>query len=148
MEKQIIKKSIEINAPKEKVWDVLLNDQFIRIWYSAFGDGVKAETDWNLGSKAVFTDNSKSGMVGKIIAKKPGEILSVEYQGVVVDGVEDYDSDDAMNVKGGLETYELTEKDGVTKLAISCDMSEEYFEMMSEAWENALQKIKELAETT
>lgn len=100
MEKQTIKKSIEINAQKEKVWDVLLNDKYIRTWYSAFGDGVKAETDWNLGSKAVFTDSSKSGMAGKIIAKKPGEILSVEYQGVVVDGVEDYDSDDAMNVKG------------------------------------------------
>jgi len=42
---QPIKKSIEINAPKEKVWDVLLSDSYTGIWYLAFGEGVHAETD-------------------------------------------------------------------------------------------------------
>jgi len=39
MKKEIIKKSIEVNSPKEKVWSVLLVDKFTRIWYSEFSEG-------------------------------------------------------------------------------------------------------------
>jgi len=95
----------------------------------------------------LFKDNSESGLVGKVIANKPYEVISVEYQGIIVAGIEDYKSEGAKNVKGGLETYRLTEKDGVTHVSIECDMSEEYFESMSAAWERALNKIKKLSET-
>lgn len=147
MEKQTIKKSIEINTSKEKVWDVLLNDKFTKIWYAEFSEGSHAETDWKVGSKAIFTDNSKEGLVGKVIVNKPNEVISVEYQGTVIDGKEDYESDVSKNVKGGLETYRLSEKDGVTYLSIECDMAPELFESMSLLWEKALQKVKELSET-
>lgn len=145
-EKQTIKKSIEINAPKEKVWNVLLNDKFTRIWYAEFSEGSHAETDWEIGSKAIFKDNSKSGIIGKIIENKANEVLSIEYEGILTDGKEDYESEDAAAVKGWLETYHLSEKNGVILLSIECDMPEKYFDTMSEAWQNALQKIKELSE--
>jgi len=146
MEKQTIKKSIDINAPKEKVWDVMLSDKFTRIWYGEFCEGSHAETDWKVGSKALFKDNSESGLVGKVILNKPYEVISVEYKGIVIAGIEDYKSESAKNVKGGLEKYRLTEKNGVTHLSIECDMSKEYFESMSAAWVRALQKIKEISE--
>ncbi len=147
MEKQTIKKSIEINAPKEKVWEVLLNDKFNRIWYAEFSEGSHAETDWKVGSKAVFTDNTEFGLVGKVIVNKAYEVISIEYQGVVIAGKEDYESDIASSVKGGRETYMLSEKENVTHLSIECDMSEELFESMSLLWDRALQKVKELSET-
>lgn len=146
MESQRIKKSIEINAPKEKVWDVLLQDKFTRVWYAEFSEGSHAETDWKVGSKVVFTDSSESGLVGKVMVNKPHEIISVEYQGLVMAGKEDYESDDAKAVKGGRETYQLSEKDGVTRVSIEADMSAEYFESMSVAWDKALLKIKTLSE--
>jgi len=146
MKKQTIKKSIDIKAPKEKVWDVMLNYKFTRIWYAEFSEGSHAETDWKLGSKAMFKDSSESGLVGKVIANKPYEVISVEYEGIVIAGIEDYKSESANNVKGGFETYRLKEKDDVTYLSIECDMSEEYFESMSSAWEKALKKVKELSE--
>ncbi len=72
----------------------------------------------------------------------PHELLSIEYQGIVANGVEDYESDVAKQVKGTFETYRPTENFGITTLDISCDMGEEYFVMMNEAWDKALLKIK------
>lgn len=146
MKTETIKKTIDISAPREKVWDVLLQDKFTRIWYAEFSEGTYAETDWQVGSKAVFKDHTESGMVGKVITNQPNELLSVEYQGLVADGKEDYQSAEAQQVKGGRETYRLAEKNGVTQLSIEGDMSEAYFETMSLAWNKALQKIKELSE--
>ncbi len=148
MEMQIIKKTIEIKASKEKVWDVLLQDQFNRIWYAEFSEGTYAETDWQVGSKAVFIDQSGSGLLSKVVINQPHEVLSLEHQGMISNGTEDYESVDAQAMKGTHETYRLTEKDGVTQLAIELDMGAEYYDFMAAAWEKALQKIKELAENT
>ena len=60
--------------------------------------------------------------------------------------MEDFESDDAKGIKGSLETYKLSEMNGVTHLVIESDMGEDYFEKMSLAWNKALIKIKELAE--
>src|SRR5688572_18979517 len=103
-----IKKSIEVNAPKERVWDVLLKDEFTRIWYAAFSEGSHADTDWKVGSKAIFTDHSKNGLIAKITANKTHELISMEYQGVVFEGKEDYDSSVAKTYKGGIESYRLS----------------------------------------
>ena len=145
MKTKTIKKSLEISAPKENVWDVLINDKFTRAWYAVFSQGTHAETDWKVGSKATFTDDSHSGLIGKIIENKPNEILSIEYEGMVVDGLEDYDSEIARSIKGGREIYQLSGNNSSTHLSISCDMSEDYFESMSLAWDKALLKISELA---
>ena len=146
MKKMTIRKTIEVNAPKEVVWEVLTEDKFTRTWYREFSEGTHADTDWTTGSKAIFTDNSNSGLIGKVIANNPYEHLSLEYQGVITDGVEDYTSRDALFVKGGLETYRLSEKMGTTTLSIECDMGEDLFQPMSQAWDKALQEIKRLSE--
>lgn len=147
MKTQTINKSIEINASKEKVWDVLIQDNYTRQWYSAFGgNGLPADTDWKVGSKAVFKDNSGNGMVSKIVKNKPGEILSMEYAGIVENGQEIYDSAHAKEWMGGRETYRLSDKNGVTRLDIEQDMAAEYYDDMNQSWDTALQKIKQLAE--
>ena len=43
--------TIDINAPREKVWDVLWQDDSYRKWTSVFSEGSHAETDWKKGSK-------------------------------------------------------------------------------------------------
>ncbi len=141
-----IEKEILLNAPKEKVWDVLQNDKYTRIWHGEFSEGAHAETDWKVGSRAKFTDKTGDGLLGKIVANTPYKILSIEYEGMIMNGVESFDSKEVMDIKGGRETYVLSEKNKSTSLSVSCDMAIEYFEMMSEAWDRALQKIKELSE--
>ncbi len=140
-----IQKLITIKSTKSAVWDVLLKDEYTRIWYAEFCEGTHAITDWKVGSKAIFLDNSKRGIVGKVIAHEYGELLTLRYDGVVSNGVEDYESNGAQAVKGSIEKYDLTGKDGSIVLNIECDMADQYFEMMSLAWDKALEKIKILS---
>ena len=146
MKKLTIKKDVAVNAPKERVWEVLLEPQFTNIWYDSFSPGSHADTDWQLGSKAIFTDNSGCGIFGTIVERKPYESVSIEYSGFIYNGVEDYESPQAQQMKGSRETYRLLEEGGQTRLFIECDMGEDYFESMGAAWEKALQKLKEMAE--
>ena len=118
METIAIKKSISINAKAERVWEVLLQDKYTRIWYEEFSKGSYAETDWQQGSKAVFKDSTQNGIVGKIAVNKPYQQLSIEYTGVIKDGVENYTSDEAQKVKtyfsGSLAQMHSTSRVGVT----------------------------------
>ena len=45
-----------------------------------------------------------------------------------------------------MKFYRLSGENGKTLLSIESDMMEEYFDMMSEAWDRALEKIKAMAE--
>ena len=142
-----IYQSISIAASKEKVWNVLTEDSCLRIWYAEFSEGCHAVTDWKIGSKVLFIDNNGDGLIGKVIANTPCEILSVKYEGMMEKGKEEFDSPIAQSVKGGLETYTLSEEQGKTLLHIAGDMSADYYDFMFAAWTRALQKIKELSES-
>jgi len=142
-----IEKSILIEAHKEKVWNVLLEDELNREWFSEFSAGSHAETDWIEGHKVVFSDDSKRGIIGKIEAKQPYEYLSIAYDGLYDNGEEDFDSEEAQKVKGTFERYYLSEENGHTRLKIESDMPEEHFEYMSKAWDKALEKIESLSLT-
>jgi hypothetical protein len=146
MKTQTIKKSISINAGKEQVWDVLLLEKFNRQWYAAFGEGVYVQTDWKVGSKAIFTDANGDGLIARVAENHKPEKLSVEYTGVLTKGKEDYDSPVAKQVVGGHEKYQLKSGNNGTELFIECDMDEDLFDQMSKTWEVALQKIKALSE--
>lgn len=141
-----IKNTLLINAPTKKVWDVLTKDHYTRQWYTAFKEGSHAVTDWQKGSKAQFLDANGNGMAALITRSEPGQMLSIEYTGLVIKGKEDLDSDIAKKYKGGREIYRLLEVDGKTQLDTEADMDEGMYEMMAESWKKACDKIIELAE--
>lgn len=148
METTLIKKSIQINAPQQKVWHVLLTDEPMRNWMAEFNPGSQAIIDsWTEGNTVIFTDDSrKSGMIGKLTTCREPEQLTIEYTGMYEDGKEDYESQVAKDWAGLVESYTLTERNGGTYLAIESDMSNEYYEHMASAWDRALEKIKTMAE--
>jgi hypothetical protein len=135
-----------INAPREKVWNILWDDATYRQWTSAFSEGSRAETDWKKGSKVLFLDGSGQGMAATIADNKPNEFMSIKHLGVVKDGVEDYDSPEVKAWAGAMENYTLKTQDGKTELTIDMDITEEYKEMFAQMWPKALAKVKELAE--
>ena len=146
MESTLIKKSIEINAPKEEVWKTLIEKERNKKWFAAFSEGTEAHTDWQVGSKAIFADGSGSGILGVVTENKPNELLAIEYTGMVRGGNEDFESEEAKAVKGSKEIYWLKEANGITQLDIESDMGAEYFDMMSASWDQALVIIKDLSE--
>lgn len=140
-----IEKTKEINAPKEKVWNVLLEDAYNRIWMAEFMEGSHAKTDWIVGHKVRFLDKNDNGIVGRILTKQPYEAIEMEYDGEVKDGEDDFDSEMGKAMKGARENYYLSESNGVTTLKVEVDMGEEWMDMMSVAWDKALEKIEELS---
>lgn len=142
---------IEINAPKEKVWDVLFGEKTYPMWTRAFSEGSMVETDWQKGSKALFLDGNNRGMVSRIAENVPNEFMSIEHLGMYDNGVEDYESEQVKMWAGAKENYTLKELEGKTDLYIYMEMDEseknkQMIEMFADMWPKALNLVKELSE--
>lgn len=138
--------SIAINAPKEQIWKVMLDDSTYREWSSAFQEGSYAVTDWKEGSKALFLTPEGNGMVSRIVGHRPNEFLSIKHLGTVKNGVEDTDSEKRKEWTNALENYTLREQDGKSTLTVEMDVTEEYRSYFEETWPKALGKLKEISE--
>jgi uncharacterized protein YndB with AHSA1/START domain len=104
--------SVNIDAPKEKVWEALWTKGKYETWTAVFSEGSTVETDWKEGSKILFTDGKGSGMVSKIAANKPNEYMSFKHLGEIKDGVEDTTSEKVKQWQGSHENYTLKEENG------------------------------------
>ncbi len=138
--------SIDINAPKEKVWAVLWDDATYTKWTSVFCEGSHAVTDWKQGSKVLFLDGKGSGMVSKIETKKPNEFMSFKHLGEVKNGVEDTTSEKVKQWAGATENYRLNETAGVTTLLVDMDIVDEFKDFFLKAFPEGLQQVKQLSE--
>ncbi len=144
---QRINFSISINAPKEKVWQVLWNDSSYRQWTSAFSEGSYVVTDnWKEGTKILFLSPGGSGMVSTVAANRANEYMSFKHLGEVKDGVEDTTSEKIKEWAGSTENYTLTETGGVTELSIDMDITDEFKDMFMDMWPKALKLVKDLSE--
>ena len=144
MEKINFSKSM--NAPKEKVWKTLWEDETYRKWTSVFSPTSYADTDWKEGSKVLFLDGQGSGMVSKIEANRPNEFMSFKHLGEVHNGVEDTESDKVKAWAGALENYTLKEVAGQTDLLVEIDISEEHKDMFIQMFPKALEQVKILSD--
>jgi hypothetical protein len=137
---------VSIDAPREKVWNVLWDDASYRAWTAVFSPTSYAQTDWNKGSKVLFVDATGSGMVSMIEDKVPNEFMSFKHLGEVKDGVEDVESEKVQQWAGGHENYTLKAENGKTLLTVDMDIAEEFAEMFNNIFPKALDKVKELSE--
>jgi len=136
-----LKFRININAPKEKVWDALWNEESYRKWTAVFSEGSYAESDWNEGSKIKFLNGNGEGMYAVIAKKDPYKQMTFKHLGEITNGVEK-----ESEWSGAMENYVLTEKDGVTELNADMDASEEYQQFFEDTFPKALEVIKQTAE--
>ena len=141
--------SVEIKAPREKVWNTMLDRKTYKIWTEAFGPGSDFKGDWNKGSKILFTapgEKGEMGMVSRIKENRKHEYISIEHIVFVNEGKEDTTSEEVKKWAGALENYTFKEKNGSTEVLIDVDSEDEYKEMFQGMWPKALQKLKELSE--
>lgn len=142
--------SIIINAPKEIVWNTMLEDKTYRLWTEVFSKGSHYVGNWQKGNKILFLgpdeNGNLGGMVSRIKENRLYEYISIEHIGLIMNGKEDLESEEVKKWAGAFENYTLQEKDGKTEVLIDLDMNEDHIEMFNNLWPKALQKLKELAE--
>lgn len=146
--KETLNAEVWINAPKERVWDALLEDESYRYWTSVFHPGSFAEGDWQQGSKVYFKTPEGHGLVSRVAVHQPASIISFEHLGVLHQGVEVKDHPEACKWIGFYETYRVFDDAGGTRLQIEQDLAPKELEWFSSVWQQALAKVKELAEKT
>ncbi len=143
--------SIFVIAPKEKVWDTMLDDASYREWTTAFNPGSYYKGDWSQGSKILFLGpnpdgSGEGGMVSRIQENRQYEFISIEHLGIIQNGVEDTTSEEVKKWTPAFENYTFTEKDGGTEVSVDMDVADEYKGMFEDMWPKALQILKELVE--
>lgn len=143
--------SIHINAPKEKVWNAMLEQDTYREWTSVFGEGGRFEGGWDEGSKMLFVGldpetGKDAGMVSRIKENRPHEFISIEHLGIMKNGIEDTASEEARKWTPAYENYTFVEKDNGTDLSVDVDVAEEFSEFFKDAWPKGLAKLKEISE--
>jgi hypothetical protein len=135
--------NITINAPREKVWQVLWNDATYRKWTSVFSEGSHAESDWKEGSKVHFLDGKGAGMYSVIETRIGNTQMTFKHLGEIKNGVESPVSSDWKDAR---ESYFLSDKDNGTELRVELDAAGEFKEYFEKVFPQALQKVKELSE--
>ncbi len=151
MEDLFVQKSIEMNAPIEKVWKVLTEPEFTtqwikKGWEAAGGESMTISSDWKPGSEVQWKNKDGAVLVkGNVTALNPYRLIRFTMFDVNSKG-EFAVSDDGI-------TYELAEHGDTTRLNVrQGDFSvmkeaKKYYEQTNKIWEGALAAIKALAET-
>jgi hypothetical protein len=133
--------SIKINASKEKVWNALWNETNYNEWTKAFIEGSHAVSDWNEGSHIRFLGPNNNGMFAVIDKKIPNQQMTFKHLGEIKNGIEE-----PKDWAGALESYFLSESNGVTDLKVEADASKEMEQMFQDMFPKALEIVKQIAE--
>ncbi|WP_312075776.1 SRPBCC domain-containing protein [Chryseobacterium sp.] len=137
-----------INAPKEKIWDILWNPATYGEWTKFFSPGSQMKTDWEVGGKTYFVNQEGEGMVSTIDSiEKPDQIVFKHLGMVDKEGNEDTQSKEVVEWNGAFEKYFLIGlEDGTVKLQAEVQIDSQWKEDMVNGFTQGLEVIKELSE--
>lgn len=136
--------SIEINAPKQKVWNTLWQDETFRDWASIIDPGTYMAGELTEGSEMQFISAENGYGVTSLVEKVvEGEYLLLKHQ---ADTQEVGTKEREKEWTGGSESYTLVENDGLTTLTAEFDVPPELKGYFNDAYPKALARVKELAD--
>src|SRR5687767_1195884 len=85
---------IQIDAPPDKVWSVMLGRSTYDQWTAPFCEGSHYEGGWNQGDTIRFLTPSGEGMVAEIAESRRPDFVSIRHLGEIhKDGTEDTQSE-------------------------------------------------------
>jgi hypothetical protein len=142
---------IQIKAPVEKVYKLMLEDSTYREWAAAFMEGSYFKGTWKEGSKILFLalkDGKPSGMVSRIETNIPNKFVSIEHLGMVQDDEEITSGPSVESWKGLHEnyTFETIPEGSLLKVDMDGTDGGEMDAYFSETWPKALAILKEICE--
>lgn len=141
---------IQIDAPREIVWESIVNPKKYMYWTSAFAEGSYFEGGWNKGDKIRFLanhENETGGMFSEIAESRFPEYISIRHLGYIKNGVVDTKSDEVKKWAPMYENYILEKADeNSTRFGLEMDLPDEFYEMFHEMWPKALILLKKVSE--
>ena len=138
--------SIKINAPKELVWETMLNKESYKKWIKAFSENSTFKGDWKEGAEIIFYDPNMGGTKARLDCVKPYKRIHAVHIGLVNRETQDVDNEYSKTWIGATETYILSEQNAVTTLNIEIETHKNYVDMFNSGWDKALAALKELCE--
>lgn len=134
--------AIEIDAPKEKVWEALWKDENYRKWAAEFHEGSFYESDLAEGSEILFLTPERDGMYGVVEKNVPNEKMYFRHRGEI----QKSEKQPETYGEEAIEQYDLVEKNGKTELTATMNAPEDYIAYFAGTFPKALEKLKEIAE--
>lgn len=136
----------------ELLWELVVDPDHYRFWIEAFSEGSGFDGDWTKGSTIRFVsedeDGIENGMLSEIVESQWPEFISIRHVGMVMNGVNDYDSPLAREWSPALENYRFIPKeDGTCIFAVEQDLPEEQAEEFKINWEKAFDRMAIRLET-
>lgn len=145
--------TIDIHAPLSKVYDFMLglNDKSTyEQWTALFNPTSTFEGTWEKGSKILFVgvdeNGKKGGMVSRIVENIPMQFVSIQHYGLFKDNEEITEGPEVEKWANGFENYTFEENNGISRVIVDLDTTEEFEDYMNQAYPNALEKLKEICE--
>lgn len=135
---------IEINAPREKVWQILWEDESLRDWSGIVDPGTYMVGELKEGATVQFNSAEGYGVTSLVAELIPSEFILFKHQADTQDAGKSHRDD---QWTGGQESYKLTENHGATTLEMRLDVPPELEKIMSASYPKALGRIKELSES-
>lgn len=137
---------IQIQAPRQRVWETMLEPATYEQWSAEFCAGSYFKGSWAQGEKIQFLTPDGDGMSSVIAENRPYEFVSIRHLGEISAGVEDFTSEKVLDWAPAYETYSLTDAPGGTELRVTMDTIPEYEEFIQQTYPKALQRLKALCE--
>lgn len=141
---------IQINAPAEKVYKIMLDDSTYREWTALFNPTSHFVGTWEKGSEIRFLGSDNEGNIGGMISRIkdniPNKYVSIEHLGIISGDKEFTSGMEVIGFDGALENYIFEELDGITTLKVELDTNSEYSDYFKSTWPIALEKLKSICE--
>lgn len=138
----------EINASKEKVWQVLWDDHTFRDWANIIDEGTYLEGELREGNEVNFMSASSGyGVASRVEKLIPYTHISFRQIADIKVGQDGSIEKRDKQWTGAMESYDLEENHDKVKLTITQDVPDELVEYFESTLPKVLERIKVLAET-
>ena len=141
---------INIDAPPEKVYKVMIDSIHFRVWTFPFSPTSYFVGTWEKGSTMQFLSKDEkgnlAGMISKVKENIPNNFISLEHYGFIQNGEEITEGEDVEGLVGALENYTFTPIGDSTEVKVDSDSFMEFKDYFLDTWPKALEILKGICE--
>ena len=142
---------IKIDAPRENVWNTMMDKDVYNDWAKAFSPDSTYEGEWKEGGEMIFYDPNNLGGTKVIFDEfRPTEKTIARHIAMVgpdMKEVEEY-NDTMKKWIGTIEEYTFVDNgDDTTTLSVEMNTDEAFQQMFDDSWPKALELLKGVCES-